>query len=112
WPLVTRHEPFSEIAREIVVSRGGPRLDDAADGLRESLLHLQPWKRIDDFCYPRSRQRVVAPAAPVEGDARRTERHLRLLVQGNGRRGVEGDDIPDQLAAAIVEPGAPSEHPC
>jgi hypothetical protein len=51
WALVTRYKAFAEIACEVVVGRGGTCLDKGADRARESLLHLQPRKRVDDFRY-------------------------------------------------------------
>ena len=47
--LVARHETLPEIAREVVVSRRGARLDHPAHGARESLFHLQPRKHIYDL---------------------------------------------------------------
>src|SRR5882762_10717249 len=49
WAFAARHETLPEIAREVVVSRRGARLDHPAHGARESLFHLQPRKRIYDL---------------------------------------------------------------
>src|SRR5687768_9697345 len=68
--LVARHEALAEVARKVVVRCAGACLDNAADGARESLLHFQSRKRVDDCRHLSLRQLPVAPAAPIEPDAR------------------------------------------
>src|SRR4051812_27046623 len=84
-PLVTRDEALAEVPCEVVVGRGGPCLDNAADRARELLLHLQPGKHFDNRCHLRLGYRLVAEPAPIEPDAPGTQRDLGLLVKAYGR---------------------------
>ena len=49
------------------------------------------------------RDLVVLRPAEVENDAGRAQRNFRLLVQADGRCGVQSNAVPDQLLSAIVE---------
>src|SRR5262245_15331369 len=112
WPSVAGHEALAEISREVVVGRGRARLHDSTDGRRESLLHFQARKRIDDLSYLRFSHRLVTPTSPIAPHSRGAQRDLCLLVQANRRRGVECDPVPDQLGAALIEPFASRELSC
>jgi len=52
-------------------------------------------------------QRLVAPSAPIQADTRSAEGNLRFLVQGDGRRRVQRDAVPDQLGAPVIDAQAP-----
>src|SRR5262249_55917873 len=86
--LVARYEALAEVAREVVVRGVGLRPDDGADRVREAGLHLEPWKHCQDTLHLIGRDPVVLKPAPVEGDAGGAEGDLRLLVEGDGRRGI------------------------
>jgi hypothetical protein len=45
----------------------------------------------------------VSDAENVHLDARRHERHFRLLVLGNAWGGMQGDGIPDNLNGRLVD---------
>src|SRR5216684_2153958 len=79
--FVAWHEALAEIACEVVVSRGGARLHNAADGAGESLLHFQSRKHLDDCCHLSLRQFVVAPTSPIQRDACCAQGDLCLLVE-------------------------------
>src|SRR5262249_29372010 len=101
--LVARHEALAEIAREVVIRRVGPGLDDPAGGAGELALQAEPGDPIDDRSHLRPAQGLVPEPGPVERDARRAQRHLALLVEGDGGGRVERDAVPDQLRAAIID---------
>src|SRR6185437_16142033 len=103
WCFVARDESLAEVAREVVVRRLGPGLDDAADRIREGSLHVEPRKCGEDGLHLLRRNLVVLEPTEVERNPRRGERDLRLLVHGERRRGVQRDGVPDQLHPAVVE---------
>src|SRR5512147_3224066 len=110
-PLVAWHETLPEVPREIVV--GGLRLgfDNAADRIGEAPLHVEAGEFGEDAPHLGRRDQVVLGPAVVEADPSRAERHFRLLVQADRRRGIQSDAIPDQLNAAIIETLPARERP-
>src|SRR5262249_56608305 len=72
-------------------------------GAREFPFHVEPGKRVHDCGDLRLLQGVVPKPGPIEANACRTQNDLDLLVEGDGRRRVERDAVPDELRAAIIE---------
>src|SRR5262245_22651756 len=101
--LVTRYEALAEVTREVVIGGLGPGPDDAADRVREAVLHVEAGKGREDGLHLIGWDPFVLESAPVETDPCRAERDVRLLVQGDGRRGIQGHRVPDQLHTAVVE---------
>ena len=86
WALVARDETLPEIARELVVSRPGARLDHPAPGARIAVSS------------PATETHLRSPRSATR--PRCTQRHVRLLVQGNRRR--LRSDRPRQVRRRLV----------
>ena len=102
---------FTEIPDEVVVGRFWSDLSDVTEAPAHAPLHLEARELSNDSCDLRCSDKLVLQAYHIQADAGSTERHLRLLVEADGRGGIEGDAVPDQLGAALVETALPCEDP-
>src|SRR5258708_10607471 len=102
---------MAEVARNVVIGGLGFGTDDAADRVREAVLHVEAGKCREDALHLIRRDPVVLRAAVIETDASGAERNFRLFVQADRRCGIQSDGVPDQLHAAIVEALLARERP-
>lgn len=108
---VPRHIAFTEIPDEVVVRRFRPDLGNVTEASGHAPLHVEPREFLDDHCDLRSRDELVLEPYHVQADACSAKRHLRLLVEADQGRGVEGDAVPDQLGSALVKTALRCEDP-
>src|SRR5262249_20926430 len=98
---VAGNEPLAEVAQEVVVTRLRSFGNEPTARVGESLLHLQPWKSAEDAFEITRRKRLNAETTVVETDPHCAHRHFGFFVEGERRRRVERDQVPDQLDTAI-----------
>src|SRR5262249_38601929 len=102
--FVSRYEAFTEITCEVVVGRLRLRPCNAAKAARHSRFHSKTRKFADDLLHLVGRNEFVLQTDDIEADAGRAQRNLGFLVKSDRGRRIEGDTVPDQLRAALVEP--------
>src|SRR6266478_5078082 len=95
------HESLAEVAQEVVVARLRFRRYELTARLGKSLLHPQSGESAEDALDIGCWKCLNAEAAVVESDAHRADSDFRLLVKCQRWRRVEGNQVPNQLRAAI-----------
>src|SRR6516225_11181284 len=84
---------------------------NAAKAARHSRLHSKTRKFGDDGLHLAGRNELVLQADDIKADAGRAHRNLGFLVEADRGRRIEGDTVPDQLSAALIEPTVSREGP-